>query len=254
MYSAVSRAPRYCAPHAHECFELLYVLEGSCQIETDGGSWEAKPHHLIIFKPFQFHEETQLSEVYALVCMRFPAQFISEHRVPFPEFAALPTVIALPQGDTFRTILDRIVAEYQHGDDFGQAMIGTYMFQFAVLLRRALQQRPLKPQPNAQASYLQQLLDQHITSATSIRDLARQVHMSESHFSHQVKALLGVAPQQYVRERKIARARALLESTPMSIEEIAASLGYDETTSFFRAFKRVTGTTPGEIRRAMRNA
>lgn len=249
LYSAVMHAPGYCPPHAHACFELLYVIDGRCRIETDGGAWLAQPHDLVIFRPFQRHEETQLTSVYAVVCMRFPADFIAEHRVPFPDLGALPTVVSLPRGDAFRDILDYMVAEYQSGDVYATAMIGAYMLQFAVLLRRALLQQLLAPPHNRQASYLQQLLDQHITDAVSIRDLARQVHMSESHFSHQVKALLGVAPQQYVRERKIARARELLESTPMSIEEIAAALGYDEPTSFFRAFKRATGATPGQIRR-----
>ena len=82
MYSDISRSPRYCPPHAHECFEVLYVLEGRCKIEADGGQWVAKPHDLIIFKPYQRHEETQLTDVYALVCMRFPGEFIAEHHVP----------------------------------------------------------------------------------------------------------------------------------------------------------------------------
>jgi AraC-like DNA-binding protein len=99
-----------------------------------------------------------------------------------------------------------------------------------------------------QAIDLRRVLDQHVSSTTSIRDLAQQVHMSESHFSHQVKALLGVAPKTYVREQRIARARELLHSTALSVEEIAALLGYDAPTSFFRAFKRVTGITPGAFR------
>lgn len=249
MHTAVSHAPAHCPPHAHECFELLYILQGRCRIESENQVYQASPHDLVIFKPYQTHEEFQVSDIYALVCLRFPTEFLSQHRVPFPEFAALPTVVALPQGDTFRTILDQIVTEYQGNDEYREAMIGAYLFQFAVFLRRALQQRPLAPAPHAQASYLQRLLDQHIGGSVSIRDLARQVHMSESHFSHQVKALLGVAPKQYLRDRMIDRARELLESTPMTIEEIAVALGYDEPTSFFRAFKRATGATPGEVRK-----
>jgi AraC family transcriptional activator of pobA len=252
MYSSVKHAPAYCPPHAHECFELLYILEGCCRIETESNVYIAEPHDLVIFKPYQCHEETQLSEVYALVCMRFPAEFVAEHHVPFPELSSLPTVIALPQGDRFRDMLDHIVAEYQRHDSYSISMIGSYLFQFAVLLRRALHQMP-QPLHAQQASWLQDLLDQHIGGSVSIRDLARQVHMSESHFSHLAKELLGVAPKTYVRERKIARAQQLLQSTPMSIEEIASALGYDAPTSFFRAFKRVTGTTPGSFRAAIRD-
>ncbi|HJZ50282.1 MAG TPA: helix-turn-helix domain-containing protein [Roseiflexaceae bacterium] len=250
MYSAVSQEQWHCAPHAHECFELLYVLEGRCQIKTPTGDYISEPNDLIVFRPYQWHEETQLTRTYAVVCLRFPREFLAEYRIPLPEPSLLPTVVTLPRGDAFRAILERIVAEYEQRDAYSEAMIAAYMLQFAVLLRRALKQSdPGEPATvPMQATDLRRLLDQHVSSAASIRELAKQVHMSESHFSHQVKQLLGVAPKTYVREQRIARARELLHSTALSVEEIAALLGYDAPTSFFRAFKRVTGTTPGEFR------
>jgi AraC-like DNA-binding protein len=254
MYSAVTRSAWHCPAHAHECYELLYVLEGRCRIETAAGTFMAQPHHLVLFHPYQWHEETLLSEVYALMCLRFPAEFAAEHRVPLPAQDELPPVIALPPSEEFRVALDRIVAEYQRPDTYSPAMIGAYLFQFAVLLQRALRQRwsSAPSLARAQETGLRHLLEQHIASGAPIRDLARQVHMSESHFSHRVKALLGVSPRTYVRERRIARAMDLLASTPMSIEEIAALLGYDQPPSFFRAFKRVTGQTPGDFRKALK--
>jgi AraC-like DNA-binding protein len=250
MYASVSQKDWHCAPHAHECFELLYVLEGRCQIKAPTGDYIAQTNDLIVFRPYQWHEETQLTHTYAVVCLRFPREFLAEYRIPLPEPGLLPTVVALPRGDAFRAILERIVAEYQQRDAYSEAMIAAYMLQFAVLLRRALKHSDAGASGGAppQATDLRRLLDQHVSSTASIRDLAQQVHMSESHFSHQVKALLGVAPKTYVREQRIARARELLLSTALSVEEIAALLGYDASTSFFRAFKRVTGITPGEFR------
>lgn len=249
MYAAVNRAHWYCAPHAHQCYELLYVFEGQCRIRTAGGMHVAQPHDLVLFRPYQWHEETLLSDVYAVICLRFPSDFVDQHRVPLPDDTLLPTVTALPPNEEFRALLDRIVAEYQGRDEYARAMIGTYLFQFAVLLQRELRRGTRAGHPESAArAQLRRVLDQHITSAASIRDLAREVHMSESHFSHQVKALLGVAPKTYVREQRIARACELLHSTPMSIEQIAAALGYDQPTSFFRAFKRTVGVTPGEYR------
>lgn len=249
MYAQVNRAHWYCAPHAHQCYELLYVLEGQCRIGTAGGTYVAQPHDLVLFRPYQWHEETLLSDVYAIVCLRFPSEFVDQHRVPLPDDTLLPTVTALPPNQEFRALLNRIVAEYQGRDEYARAMIGAYLFQFAVLLQRALRRGARRGQPEGAAqAQLRRVLDQHITSAASIRDLAREVHMSESHFCHQVKALLGVAPKTYVREQRIARACELLHSTAMSIEQIASALGYDQPTSFFRAFKRTTGVTPGEYR------
>jgi AraC family transcriptional activator of pobA len=255
VYATAMRAAWHCPPHAHQCYELLYVLEGCCQIVTSSGTYIAQPHHLVLFRPYQWHEETMLTPLYAVVCLRFPSEFAAEHQIPFPDPSVLPTVTPLPESEVFRVLLDQIVAEYQRNDSYSAAMIGTYLFQFAVHVQRALQQQNPADAPAAhkQAACLQRLLDQHITSATSIRDLAHKVHMSESHFSHQVKALLGVAPKTYVREQRIARARELLRSTQLSIEEIATALGYDHPASFFRAFKRATGLTPSRFRQHMRH-
>jgi len=211
----------------------------------------ARPHNLVLFRPFQWHEETALSGVYAVLCLRFPAELVNQHHVPLLDSPALPTVTPLPPDTPCRTLLDHIVEEYQRGDAYSPAMIGTYLFQFAVTLQRVLaEQRSLAEYRASQtlADRFQQLLDDHVASAASVRDLARQVHMSESHFCHSVKETLGVAPMTYLRERRLARARALLHTTTLSIEEIALRLGYDEPTSFFRAFKRATGVTPGAYR------
>src|SRR5689334_19068182 len=80
MYSSVSQAEWHCAPHAHECFELLYVLEGRCQIKAPTGDYIAQANDLIVFRPYQWHEETQLTHTYAVVCLRFPREFLAEYR------------------------------------------------------------------------------------------------------------------------------------------------------------------------------
>ncbi|HMO58073.1 MAG TPA: helix-turn-helix transcriptional regulator [Roseiflexaceae bacterium] len=247
MFSAVNRAAWYCPPHAHACYELLYVHEGCCRITTESGVYTAQPQHLVLFRPYQWHEEQILTPLYSVACLRFPAEFAAEYRVPLPEADEMPTVVPLAQSDRFRVVLDSMIDEYQRRDGYSAAMIGSYLFQLAVLLRRTLQHESDR-MTSSQARELQHLLDQYITSAVPLRELARHAHMSESHFSHRVKALLGMPPKMYVRERRIERAIELLESTDLPIDEIAATLGYDATTSFFRAFKRVTGRSPGVYR------
>ncbi|MET2736289.1 AraC family ligand binding domain-containing protein, partial [Staphylococcus epidermidis] len=56
MYSAVNHASWHCPPHAHECFELIYVLEGRCHISTDRGDYLAQSGDLVLFRPYQWHE------------------------------------------------------------------------------------------------------------------------------------------------------------------------------------------------------
>lgn len=54
----------------------------------------------------------------------------------------------------------------------------------------------------------------------------------------------------YVLELKLKEAKRLLEETPgIKVKDVASHLGYTNTISFIRLFKKKTGLTPGEYRR-----
>jgi len=59
-----------------------------------------------------------------------------------------------------------------------------------------------------------------------------------------------------VRRRRLERAAALLADagSPTTITEIAASVGFDGSSSFSRAFRREFGRAPTDVRRAARGA
>lgn len=48
---------------------------------------------------------------------------------------------------------------------------------------------------------------------------------------------------------RIERARHLMRESPLSLKQIAATLGYTDVYFFHRQFKAVTGLTPGQWRR-----
>jgi transcriptional regulator GlxA family with amidase domain len=60
----------------------------------------------------------------------------------------------------------------------------------------------------------------------------------------------GRSPMEQVTFLRIARAQALLESTPMKIATIAQAVGYTNPFAFSTAFRRKTGVSPGAWRNA----
>jgi AraC-like DNA-binding protein len=58
--------------------------------------------------------------------------------------------------------------------------------------------------------------------------------------------------QALMDEVRLARARYLLEKTSLSITDVALELGYAEASVFIRAFKRLTGASPKQYRKAAR--
>lgn len=77
---------------------------------------------------------------------------------------------------------------------------------------------------------------------------AEHFGFSESYFSIIFKEIMGEPYSAYLEKLRLSRAETLLRSTPRSVEEIAQAVGYNNSTTFRRAFKRVTGISPTQLR------
>jgi AraC family transcriptional regulator len=59
-----------------------------------------------------------------------------------------------------------------------------------------------------------------------------------------------VPPHRYHNGRRIERAKTLLARTEVSITEVGLTLGFSDTSSFSANFRKETGLTPTQYRRA----
>jgi methylphosphotriester-DNA--protein-cysteine methyltransferase len=66
------------------------------------------------------------------------------------------------------------------------------------------------------------------------------------------KQSTGVPPHRYQLNLRIARARALLESTDTAVTEIAFDVGYESSQALARLFRREVGLSPSDYRRQHR--
>jgi len=81
-----------------------------------------------------------------------------------------------------------------------------------------------------------------------VADLARSAGYSADHFSRVFKDILGVAPELFVIQARLERAKQLLSESGLSIGEISEALGYRDLYFFSRQFKRHTSHTPSQYR------
>lgn len=83
-----------------------------------------------------------------------------------------------------------------------------------------------------------------------VPSLAARAGMSRSGFSARFTELVGEPPAQYLTRWRIHLAERALRSEPATVAEIASRVGYGSEVAFSKAFKRFTGSPPGEYRRA----
>jgi transcriptional regulator GlxA family with amidase domain len=73
--------------------------------------------------------------------------------------------------------------------------------------------------------------------------------LSKRTFDRRFKAATGYSPLAYIQALRIEEAKQDLEKENLPVEEIGQSVGYEDSTSFRRLFRRLTGMTPAEYRR-----
>jgi AraC family transcriptional regulator len=97
-------------------------------------------------------------------------------------------------------------------------------------------------------------IEQNLDKNLRLSELAALVYMSPYHFARLFKGSTGFPPHQFVLRRRIARARAVLSGSELSVAQISRLAGFRTPSHFTTVFRRVLGITPAAYRVAVRAA
>ena len=81
-----------------------------------------------------------------------------------------------------------------------------------------------------------------------MEELAEAVALAPRTFARRIAATCGGSPIQFVQRIRIETARYLLETTRLSVDEIARRVGYAEPSTLRRLMRRDTKYPPGHVR------
>ncbi len=110
--------------------------------------------------------------------------------------------------------------------------------------------RLLDPAPQAFVDRIRRYIREHLDEPIRLDDLAREAAMSKYHFARQFKQRTGRTPLQMVHQLRLEAARALLLDEGLTLDAVARRVGLVDASHLSRLFRRVTGQSPGQYRRA----
>ena len=107
------------------------------------------------------------------------------------------------------------------------------------------------PLPRHKARAMKQVLlvlNDNIANPPRPEELAAQVGMSLSTLTHTFKSSFGVNIRNYLLQRRMELSHQLLRAGKQSVMDVALTVGYEDQSSFGRAYKKFVGRSPGADR------
>lgn len=107
------------------------------------------------------------------------------------------------------------------------------------------------PRTHADAAILalQGYLESHYNEPVTLKQMGTIAGLGERTLLRRFRSATGDSPIMYLQRLRIEAARRQLELTRDSIDKIAWQVGYEDSSSFSRLFKKITGMTPGGYRK-----
>ena len=92
------------------------------------------------------------------------------------------------------------------------------------------------------------LLHSNYANGIDLTALAETASLSKYHFLRLFKLVHGLTPHTYLQRKRIGVAVRLLESTSLTVREVATNVGFADDSTLVRQMRRWTRRTPGQVR------
>lgn len=251
--SAVSFEQNASVRYFHDKFVLFINLETSGTIVVDNSFYELFPGYAFLVFPFQFHHyATFKNERLSWIICTFDYGNADE----FTDIKNIP----IPITEFFKIILSRQIDIYLSSERCKPEDQNQIILLMRLLLNEMLCSASAQPnsialfEKNADRDHILlfrqvgRYIKDNMDKPISLAEIAQHVAVSGSHLRHLFKQHLGISLGRYIRHIRLWHATTMLETTGLSLTEIAYKCGFNSIYAFSRAYKRENGKNPSAVR------
>ena len=248
--------------HKHTFYEIIWTDAGRSTQHIDYQHYKIHPNTFFFISPGQLHyfEEWQDLKGGSIFFTEDFFLFNQQHKDRLFEFIFLDNFYINPclqlDKQAFvecREVIDLLLREKSRKDysaDISRSLLQILLYQI---------QRCIETNSSNQISkkYLviykkfKRLIDQHFKSGYTSSQYAEMLHITQHHLNLISKHVTGKTATELVRQRTLLEAKRLLTFTDYTITEIAAELGYFDSSYFAKIFRAETGLSPGAFKKPM---
>lgn len=245
--------------HKHTFYEIIWIEKGKSRQVIDYVDHEINPGSLFFISPGQLHIFEEWKPITG-GSLLFTEDFLVLHRQDKDRLFELSFLdnfysnpVLRPDKKSFEEILQTIhqLSIEKKRKDYSPTMAQALLQVLLLQIQRAI---------DAQATHViskkyivvykkfKNLIDVNFAKNLSVSEYASRLAITQHHLNHIAKEVTGKTATDVIRARVILEAKRLLSFTDHSISEIAAELGYFDSSYFAKIFKAETGFSPLEFK------
>lgn len=243
--------------HYHDYYELVIMEGGSIRYICEDSTCTPTEWDVILIPPGKLHMSVINDDrtcyhrhVFYLYPNAFAAQGLDALTVFLQNRQAM-AVASIPPGQTqtFSRLLETLdKALEQQNDPLEQALaLGCTVQIFYMLNRLQFSYGSSSPRRPEKLLAIGRYLDENYTRIHSVEQVAQHFFYSREYVSRIFRRHYGTSVADYIRKRRIALSQKLI-ARGMPITEVSEQCGFETVSTFYRAFRRVTGMSPSAYR------
>lgn len=241
--------------HFHDIYEIYYFVDGDADYFVEGKQYHLQPDSLLLLAPHAIHGvRVNSPEQYKRYTIHFNSKLIDIERRTF-----LLSAFSDSKHDGVHEIhfqnlrsfnlypyLDALINCEKLPRSLSEKLIPVQLE--ALLAKLVLMHHSLKNSDNSitlskTAADVTNYINQHITENITLDALCEKFYVSKVHLNRIFTKSIGTTVFEYIAYKRIALARQLLENG-VPAKEAAAQVGYNDYSTFFRAYKKIIGSAP----------
>lgn len=246
--------------HQHNYFELVYVLRGTAERKMSDAMIPVSAGDYYVANPLSAHGYENIRDLEVVHCLFLP-EYIDRTLTDCPSISSLLSnrilrfgvPVDIPIADrvfhdtdgSVKRIIKNMEREYGDCRTGYMEMLRCYLTQVLVHAARACETRF----PHEAVTKVMEYLKVHYAEPLSLDALSQLVGYTPQYLSSLFSDEVGMSIQVFLQRMRVEEACRLLAHTKLSMTEVAAAVGYQDTRHFSKVFRRYQIISPREYRK-----
>lgn len=250
-------------PEIHNCMEMCICLSGSFAMQLNDHITDIAAGKVCLILPGVLHRELPknncsyeaiwINMYFNTISMHLSGRNCEDGLFYTTDGYSIKTVHDC--GFFIKNIIDEVTGKASYFYDLIKSNVQQLLLLILRMIKDQVQNKnDIIPWKEKIALQVQQYIQRNYSNVIRLNDVSHELSISPNYLNTIFKSVTGKTIIQYMEEYRIEKAKLLLNDNKYSLGNISESLGYYDQYHFSKIFKKATGYSPTEYKKAFINA